>query len=150
MGGRGSSSAGGGGNAVSPGSMSDKELGAALAAAKADVENIGDRMEELARDMNRPSPNRSQEDWEAANRRYYAEQDKFRAARDRLFELQQESNEREAKRNPPIKKPFVNSYGEATDRYITSPSYERAQRRLERDVARNMGVTPMPTRRKKR
>ena len=98
--------------------MSDKELGAALAAAKADVENIGDRMEELARDKDRPSPNRSQEDWEAANRRYYAEQDKFRAARDRLSTLQQESNEREAKRNPPIEKPFVNSYGEAPPKTI--------------------------------
>lgn len=149
MGGRGASSGGGGGNAVSPSSMSDKELGAALAAAKADVENIGDRMEKLARDKDMPSPNRSQEDWEAANRRYYAEQDKMRAARDRLFALQQESNERGVKRNTPIEKPFVNSYGEATDRYITSPSYERALKRQQRDVARNMGVTP-PTRRRKR
>nr|DAJ99516.1 MAG TPA: hypothetical protein [Caudoviricetes sp.]DAL67947.1 MAG TPA: hypothetical protein [Caudoviricetes sp.]DAZ31879.1 MAG TPA: hypothetical protein [Caudoviricetes sp.] len=30
----------------------------------------------LARDKDRPSPNRSQEVWEAANRRYYAEQDR--------------------------------------------------------------------------
>ena len=67
-----------------------------------------------------------------------------------LSTLQQESNEREAKRNPPIEKPFVNSYGEATDRYITSPSYERALKRQQRDVARNMGVTPLPTRRRKR
>lgn len=150
MGGRGSGSGGGGGNAVSPGSMSDKELGAALAAAKADVENIGDRMGELAGDEDRPSPNRSQEDREAANRRCYAEQDEFRAASDRLYTLRQESDEREAERNPPIRKPFVDSYGEATGRCITSPSYGRALKRQQRDVAGNMGVTPPSTRRRKR
>lgn len=36
-------------------------------------------------------------------------------------------------------KTFVNSDGEATTRYITSPAYERAQRRTERAVLRNMG-----------
>ena len=36
-------------------------------------------------------------------------------------------------------KTFVNSYGEATTRHITSPAYERAQRRTDRAVLRNMG-----------
>lgn len=34
---------------------------------------------------------------------------------------------------------FVNSYGEATTRYITSQSYEAAQRRLRRDVDSFLG-----------
>lgn len=33
----------------------------------------------------------------------------------------------------------VNSFGEATSRYITSLSYERWQRRNDKDVLRNMG-----------
>ena len=37
------------------------------------------------------------------------------------------------------KKTFVNSYGEATPRYITSPSYERARTREDKAVLRNMG-----------
>lgn len=34
---------------------------------------------------------------------------------------------------------FVNSYGEATRRYITSGTYERAQKRQSKSVLRNMG-----------
>lgn len=36
-------------------------------------------------------------------------------------------------------KTFVNSFGEATTREITSLAYKRAQRRMKRDVLRNMG-----------
>lgn len=36
-------------------------------------------------------------------------------------------------------KAFVNSYGEATTREITNLTYERSQRRMKRDVLRNMG-----------
>lgn len=36
-------------------------------------------------------------------------------------------------------KTFVNSYGEATTRDITAPSYERAQKRQQKAVLRNMG-----------
>lgn len=35
---------------------------------------------------------------------------------------------------------FVNGFGEATSRKISTQTYERAQRRLEKDVLRNMGV----------
>lgn len=34
----------------------------------------------------------------------------------------------------------VNGYREATTRYITSGTYERAQKRQERAILRNMGV----------
>ena len=36
-------------------------------------------------------------------------------------------------------KTFINGFGEATDKYITTASYERAERRITRDVLRNMG-----------
>lgn len=35
---------------------------------------------------------------------------------------------------------FVNSFGEATKRNITSSTYERAMKRTEKDVLRNMGM----------
>lgn len=34
---------------------------------------------------------------------------------------------------------FVNGFGEATTRYITSGTYEHARKRAEKDVLRNMG-----------
>lgn len=39
----------------------------------------------------------------------------------------------------PEEKPFVNGYGEATNRYITSASYERGQRRREKEFASFFG-----------
>lgn len=37
------------------------------------------------------------------------------------------------------RKTFVNSFGEATKREITSKSYKTSQKRIERDVLRNLG-----------
>lgn len=34
---------------------------------------------------------------------------------------------------------FVNSFGEATQRYVTSQTYEAAQKRQQRVILRNMG-----------
>lgn len=34
---------------------------------------------------------------------------------------------------------FVNGFGEATSRYVTTTTYERARKRAEKDVLRNMG-----------
>lgn len=44
-----------------------------------------------------------------------------------------------AKRKGGASKTFVNSYGEATTRDIATPSYERAQKRQQKAVLRNMG-----------
>lgn len=50
----------------------------------------------------------------------------------------------EAKKRPETKhehRTFVNGYGEATQRHITSSTYERAQRRLNRDIDRRFGIS---------
>lgn len=44
-----------------------------------------------------------------------------------------------AKKQGGASKAFVNSYGEATTRSITAPGYERAQKRQQKAVLRNMG-----------
>ena len=53
----------------------------------------------------------------------------------------EEKNEMAKRKKPDEKKQktFVNSFGEATTREITSASYTRAQRRMEKDILRNMG-----------
>lgn len=81
--------------------------------------------------------------------------DKYRRAQQAWQQLNSEKNRREneiaAQRRredaskPKPKKTFVNSYGEATTRYITTSTYERAQARLRRDVEDVLGI-----RRKKR
>ena len=51
----------------------------------------------------------------------------------------------EKSRKPPMsnvkgsKKTFTNGFGEATSREITSASYKRAQKRMEKDILGNMG-----------
>lgn len=46
-----------------------------------------------------------------------------------------------AKDKKEVQHTFVNSYGEATKRKITTDTYERTQRRIEKAVLINMGVT---------
>lgn len=43
-----------------------------------------------------------------------------------------------AKKQGAASKTFVNSYGEATTRYITSATYERAQKRLDKETQSRM------------
>lgn len=78
-----------------------------------------------------------------------ADSDRYRKAQARYSELQNESMRRlqsKAARNaaastakPKPAHTFVNSFGEATSRYITTGTYERARKRAEKAVLRNMG-----------
>lgn len=63
----------------------------------------------------------------------------FNELRDRKSTLEDERAKRKRGSQSSATKVFVNSYGEATRRYITNPTYERAQKRLERDVVRFLG-----------
>lgn len=78
-----------------------------------------------------------------------ADSERYRKAQARYSELQIESMRRiQAKparnavastaKSKPVHT-FVNGFGEATSRKISTQTYERAQRRLEKDVLRNMG-----------
>lgn len=67
--------------------------------------------------------------------------DKFRANNKAINALKRENSELAIKRGkirtetePKQNKTFVNSYGEATKREITSASYRRAQRRLDKII----------------
>jgi len=78
-----------------------------------------------------------------------ADSDRYRKAQARYSELQNESMRRlqskaarKAATSAAKPKPahtFVNGFGEATSRYITTGTYERARKRAEKDVLRNMG-----------
>lgn len=132
MGGRGSSSASG---------KSSKARGKS---AESSLKAIDQRMEKLADTMSKTAaghtghlqgaPNGSASD----HSRYVAAQKEYQrlqAERGRVLDKM-------AKKKQGVDsagKTFVNSFGEATTMEITSPTYERAQRRMKRDVLRNMG-----------
>ena len=44
------------------------------------------------------------------------------------------------KNNHIKEKTFINSYGEATNREITSVTYQASQKRMEKAILHNMGI----------
>lgn len=71
-------------------------------------------------------------------------------ARDKWYSLKREADSLRDKRNKleeknksqqttSQRKTFVNSYGEATNREITSATYKRQQTRLQKQILKNMG-----------
>lgn len=64
------------------------------------------------------------------------EADGLRDKRQKLEEKERGKRKSSSSNNS---KTFVNSYGEATKREITSSTYRRQQKRLEKSVRRNLG-----------
>jgi hypothetical protein len=72
-----------------------------------------------------------------ARKEYYATKSKRDDVVQKLskaYKADAEARSKQAKSEPAEKKTFVNGYGEATDREITSTTYERAQKRLTKSV----------------
>lgn len=126
MGGRGSSSAS---RKASFGNMSDKQL-------RARIDALGSTMERYASDAT-GYPNNVPGASKSGYLKYRAAQRGYSSLRDeqakRLRSSVRSGGEKQQKRT------FVNSYGEATTRDITSVTYERARKRMEKAVLRNMG-----------
>ena len=65
---------------------------------------------------------------------------------ERLKRAEERKKAREEGRQQP-QRTFVNGFGEATTRDITSQTYDRQQRRQQRDILRNMGYDSKGNRR---
>ena len=108
-----------------------------------EIESIDQEMELLSKEMerlisecqpfvgSRPMPEE-----------YYGVQKKFNELRQRKNDLLDRlaDQKRKAGMAAAESRVFVNSDGEATKRYITTSTYERAQRRAQKAVMRNMGI----------
>ena len=137
MGGRGASSGASGGT---------RSVNKALNAAEAKVKSLqskerklGSKMEEYAEYA---TPSYTGKDKQAKSAKYYKYQREFNAVRRERNDLQnkiskakQEARENEAK----AKKKFVNSFGEATKRNITNATYEKAQKKLSKQIMKYIG-----------
>ena len=125
-------------------SMSGKSSKARGRAAELSLKTIDSRMEKLADTMAKtaaghmaylsgaPSGSASDHNRYASAQREYQ---RLQGERSRVIDEMAKSK----RVHDSAGKAFVNSYGEATTREITNLTYERSQRRMKRDVLRNMG-----------
>lgn len=137
MGGRGSSSMTGRGATVSLASMSDTQVAGAIATMRSQMIEVGERLNQLSYQIDeaRMSPREGRtERVESAQRAYNEGSELYNQLRDRLDTLEDEQIRRRQASQPTSRRMFVNSYGEATRRNITSQSYESAQRRLNQRI----------------
>lgn len=131
----------GGRGSVSASAKSSKARGKG---AESSLKTIDSRMEKLADTMGKTasghtsylqgSPNGSASD----HRRYVAAQKEYQrlqAERGRILDEMAKKKQASSSAG----KTFVNSFGVATTREITTPTYERTRRRMNRNVLRNMG-----------
>lgn len=92
---------------------------------QSEFDMLGNKMQELAQ-FAVPGAN--------YNERKASEYYETKSKRDDLRRKINEALDAEAKPVSSKPKKFINGYGEATSREITSGTYERAQRRMQRDV----------------
>jgi chaperonin cofactor prefoldin len=137
MGGRGASSGTGGGT---------RSLNKAIDTAEARVKSLQSKETKLGSKMAEyaeyASPSYTGKDKQAKSAKYYKYQREFNAVRRERNDLQNKisKTKREARENEAkAKKKFVNSFGEATKRNITTANYENAQRKLAKDIMRFIG-----------
>ena len=137
MGGRGASSASSGVGNRSLSEMSYSQLGSELKKIEAKMDGLRETMERTAGahvGFMTGMPGSSESD----SKKYRSAQREFQAmqgARSKVIDEMAKKKPKEKARP----KTFVNGFGEATTREITSASYQRAQKRLDKAVLRNMG-----------
>lgn len=121
--------------------MSDSQLDSKLRSVKADMERVSDVMLKTADGHTgylQGTPFGSKADHEA----YVKASEEYGSLRERRDAILGEQARRIHERTvaEPLKpRTFVNSYGEATKRSVTTSGYERAQKRQEKAVLINMG-----------
>ena len=117
--------------------MTEGQLSSAIQETRAQMEEVGGRLTQLAYRIEeaRWSPREGRtERVESAQRAYNEGSDLYNRLRDTLGALEGEQVRRRQASQPTAQRPFVNSYGEATRRNITSQTYESAQRRLNQRI----------------
>lgn len=121
---------------MSPSRMTDSQLDYNITRARASMDRIGDEMVGASykiTEARMTERNGRDARVERAQSHYYSLQSDYNRQRDRLSALENEKQSRQAPPEPAVKV-FVNSYGEATTREITNPTYERAQRRQRIEI----------------
>lgn len=101
-----------------------------IASLQGEFDQLAQRNEYLVRE-NRDSG--------APPREYYSNQKKMQQIRSQISELESKEIEKKNRGKKSAPKTFVNSFGEATKREITSSTYERAQKRQNKRIVSLIG-----------
>lgn len=112
-------------------------MSSAIQMTRSQMDDVGDRLVVLADRIEdaKMSPREGRaERVEVAQRAFNEGSELYNELRDRLSTLEDEQIRRRQAIQTAPQRTFVNSYGEATRRNITSQSYENAQRRLNQRV----------------
>ena len=72
-----------------------------------------------------------------ARKQWNANNEKLRKMKNTIENAK--AKQRETQRKTETKKPFVNSFGEATKRTITNATYEKAQKKLSKQMMKYIG-----------
>lgn len=72
-----------------------------------------------------------------ARKQWNANNEKLRKMKNTIENAK--AKQRKAQRKTETKKPFVNSFGEATNRPITNVTYEKAQNKLSKQIMKYIG-----------
>ena len=139
MGGRGSSSSSR--NTINATNMTDRQLRDNIIRTRNEMAELAKQTEDLAYQIEEAQAsdrNVRNTSVSSARNKYNEVSDRYNSIRDSLaiLESEQERRMRSGQQNQSSSRVFVNSYGEATRRNITSSSYENAQRRLQREMNR--------------
>jgi len=114
------------------GSAKQSSGGGSIKSLEARKKALGDKMAKLVRQTDKGGQMTSK-----ARKEYYAtksKRDKVVSDLSKAYKADAEARSKQAKSEPAEKKTFVNGYGEATHRYITTATYERAQKRAMKSV----------------
>ena len=106
--------------------------GGSIKSLEARKKTLGDKMAKLVRQTDKDGQMTSK-----ARKEYSAtksKRDKVVSDLSKAYKADAEARSKQAKSEPVEKKTFVNGYGEATHRYITTGTYERAQKRAMKSV----------------
>ena len=106
--------------------------GGSIKSLEAQKKALGDKMASLVRQTDKDGQMTSE-----ARKEYYAtksKRDDIVQKLSKAYKADSEARSKQAKSEPAEKKTFVNGYGEATHRYITTTTYERAQKRAMKSV----------------
>lgn len=105
------------------------------------INNITDEMKKAEQDMEKYVAYTSglpEYNDETKREKYYEAQRKYNELRKQLWEQQDKTAKQEVE-NVKKTKQFINADGEATKRKITTTTYEKAMKKLEKQVQKNMG-----------
>lgn len=128
--------------------MSDEQLQKVDNQFTTEIEKVKDNLAELASRRN-VATNEMPKEYYRTQRELTELRNSHRNVTDEISKRKSEK----AKAEPAEKKTFVNGYGEATKRYITTATYERwlkklskREKRNDKDILRNLGYNPATSR----